>query len=129
MRVMLDTDVLLSVIFFPTERTRRLVREICEKQELLLCDCVVEELERLAAQKFPARRVAMEQFFINLPYTLVSTEAEAPRPRRLLEAAEREGVEVLLTGDRELLHLSSETTRIVGITEYVWRTHMKKLTA
>ena len=60
MRVMLDTDVLLSVIFFPTERTRRLVREICEKQELLLCDCVVEELERLAAQKFPARRVAME---------------------------------------------------------------------
>ncbi len=129
MRVMVDTDVLLSVIFFPTERTRRLVRELSERQELILCDCVIDELKRLAERKFPARRVAMEQFLSALPYTVICTNASLPRTDRMLEAAEHAGADILLTGDKALLSIHSENTRILSMSEYVWRAHMKKITA
>lgn len=45
MRVMLDTNILVSTIFFPSEQTRNIANELGEKHRIVLCDYVIEELQ------------------------------------------------------------------------------------
>lgn len=44
MRIMLDTNVLLSAILFPSERMNRMMRCIFEEHRLVLSSFVVDEL-------------------------------------------------------------------------------------
>ena len=44
MRIMLDTNILISVIFFPSNQTRNLIKRITEQNEIVICDYVIEEL-------------------------------------------------------------------------------------
>ena len=44
MKVMLDTNILVSVIFFPSDQTRALVKTIAAGHQILLCDYVIDEL-------------------------------------------------------------------------------------
>ena len=56
MRVMLDTNVLLSALLFPGERMDRLMRCVFEEHRLVLSSFVVEELHSVVERKFPAKR-------------------------------------------------------------------------
>ena len=50
MRVMLDTNILVSLIFFPSAVTRDFARRVGFGNRIVLCDYVVEEL-RLVVEK------------------------------------------------------------------------------
>ena len=73
MKIMLDTNILISCIFFPSDQTHQFLRAVCGNHELVLCDYVLEELRLVVARKFPAQKAALEQFFLELPFTLVHT--------------------------------------------------------
>ena len=126
MIIMPDTDVLVSAIFFPSERTRRFIREVSEGHSLLLCDCVIEELELLVERKFPDKKTALEQFLIALPYRLVVTEKGQGRAERVLKAAETEDVDVLISGDRSLRRRKTEV-RVLSMSEFLGRMIMRKM--
>lgn len=44
MRVMLDTNIFISMIFFPSVQTRELARRLTDSHQVVVCDYVVEEL-------------------------------------------------------------------------------------
>ena len=44
MRIMLDTNILVSAIFFPSTQTRKLIRALSNNHRIILCDYVLEEL-------------------------------------------------------------------------------------
>lgn len=44
MRIMLDTNILISVIFFPSNQTENLIKRVTEQNEIVICDYVIEEL-------------------------------------------------------------------------------------
>lgn len=44
MRVMLDTNIFISMIFFPSNQTRELAEKLTERHQIIVCDYVVEEL-------------------------------------------------------------------------------------
>ena len=75
MRVMLDTNILVSLIFFPSAVTRDFCTGKSRFLETgsLLCDYVVEELRLVVERKFPNRKKILEQFFYELPFELVYT--------------------------------------------------------
>mgnify|MGYP000311461348 FL=1 len=77
MRVMLDTNILVSLIFFPSAVTRDFARRVGFGNRIVLCDYVVEELRLVVERKFPNRKKILEQFFYELPFELVYT------PKRL----------------------------------------------
>ena len=52
MRIMLDTNILISMIFFPSDNTRKFKDKICDGHELVLCDYVLEELRIVTERKF-----------------------------------------------------------------------------
>ena len=77
MRIMLDTNILVSMIFFPSVATKKLAEQLSFYHRIILCDSVIEELRLVTERKFPAKIDSLNQFFIELPFEMVYT------PRKL----------------------------------------------
>ena len=52
MKIMLDTNILISAIFFPSAQTRQFVRQISEDHSIVLCDYVIDGLRLVVERKF-----------------------------------------------------------------------------
>ena len=129
MRVMIDTNVFISIIFFPSVQTKYLVRKLTENHQIVICDYVVEELQFVVNRKFPNKRKALDDFFLELPFELVYTPKEIdfdkfPEMRDqkdtpILATAIIEGVDVLLTGDKDFLALDIKFPEILTINKFL----------
>lgn len=70
MRVMLDTNVFISMIFFPSAQTRELAKRLTDEHQIIVCDYVIEELRLVVDRKFPKKSMYLDQFFRELPFEL-----------------------------------------------------------
>ena len=129
MRVMLDTNIFISMIFFPSNQTRELARRLTNGHQIVICDYVIEELRLVVERKFPAKRKFLESFFLELPFELVYTpksldlemfpEMRDTKDSPILATAIMEDIDVLLTGDKDFLVLSIETPEILTMAEFL----------
>ncbi|MDR0594988.1 MAG: PIN domain-containing protein [Bifidobacteriaceae bacterium] len=107
---MVDTNVLFSMILFPTDHSNRLKRALAAHQ-IVLCSYVVEETKQVVERKVPDRARDIDKFFASLPFTLAGTPtgldpSAYPAIRGLddlpvLAAAMAEQVDALVTGDKD----------------------------
>ena len=131
MRVMLDTNVFISMIFFPSSQTRELAKRLTDGHQIIVCDYVIEELRLVIDRKFPEKREFLDCFFRELPFELVYTPKtldldEFPTVRDakdspILATAILENVDVFVTGDKDFLILDVEMPDIVTMTEFLSR--------
>ncbi len=129
MRVMLDTNVFVSMIFFPSDQTRELVRRLAGRHRIVVCDYVTEELRLVTERKFPMKRAVLDQFFRELPFELVYTpqaldlsgfpSVRDAKDSPILATAILEDVDVFVTGDKDFLVLDIEIPDIVTIAEFL----------
>ena len=115
MRVMLDTNIFVSMIFFPSRQTREFAKRLTENHEIVVCDYVIEELRLVASRKFPAKRKFIDMFFLELPFELVYTpkmldlngfpEMRDMKDSPILATAILENVDVFVSGDKDFLVL------------------------
>ena len=73
MRVMLDTNVLISVIIFKSKVMTDMMSIVLTKHRLVLSSYVIEELKQVVARKFEGKSRALEEFLSALPYDFVYT--------------------------------------------------------
>lgn len=130
-KVMLDTNVLISAIYNPSSTTFQAFRKASEPPYVLvLCDQVIDEMRRIFNRKFPAKIQAMERFLSIAHYDLVTlTSEDAPRTeetdirdindRPILRSALKAGVEILVTGDKDFLESSVKTPKIVTPSQFI----------
>lgn len=131
MRVMLDTNIFISMIFFPSVQTRELARRLTDSHQIVVCDYVVEELQLVTNRKFPAKRKFLDRFFLELPFELVYTpktlDLDAfPKVRDtkdfpILATAVMEGIDVFVTGDKDFLVLDVDMPEIMTMAEFLER--------
>lgn len=129
MRVMLDTNIFISMIFFPSDQTRKLAERLAEKYQIVVCDYVIEELRLVTERKFSEKRKFLDRFFMELPFELVYTPKvldvnEFPEMRDvkdtpILATALMEGIDVFLTGDKDFTVLEVELPEILTISEFL----------
>ena len=129
MRVMLDTNILVSMIFFPSAVTREFARVLSEDHRIVICDYVIEELRLVTERKFPHKTADLNQFFVELPFEMVYTPgkinpSELPQIRDakdspILATAIMENVDVLVTGDKDFHALEMETPAIMTMAQFV----------
>ena len=128
MRVMLDTNVLLSALLFPGERMNRMMRCIFEEHRLVLSSFVIEELEYVVARKFPAKAQAVDALLSGMSYELVYTPKEMRRDLftirdgndyPVLYTAIVEDVDILLTGDKDFDDVEIERPAILTPSEFI----------
>ena len=129
MKIMLDTNILISSIFFPSDQTRNLIRLLSNSHSIVLCDYVIEELRIVVERKFPAKRTALEHFFLELPFELVHTPKDInvgdfssvrdQKDSPILATAIMEDIDVFITGDKDFLVLDVANPRIMTMAEFI----------
>lgn len=130
MRVMLDTNVLLSALLFPSERMNRMMRFIFEEHRLVLSSFVVEELTYVVKRKFPKKLKAVDSLLSAMSFELVYTPQELElglfeirdvKDYPVLYTAIREDVDVLITGDKDFSDVDVERPDILTPAQFIDR--------
>lgn len=125
---MLDTDVLISMIFFPGKRFLYMLEYITQKHTLVLSSFVVEELMAVAERKFPSKRDAIDRFLSELGYELVYTphkmksglfDIRDVNDYPVLYTAVAEDVDILITGDKDFADIDIERPEILTPSEFM----------
>ena len=62
MRIMVDTNVLLSALLFPSDQMNNLVYKITTEHQLVLSSYVVDELLEVTRRKFSSKVEAVDLF-------------------------------------------------------------------
>lgn len=129
MRVMLDTNIFISMIFFPSDQTRALARRLADNHQIVVCDYVIEELRLVVDRKFPTKRKFLNSFFMELPFELVYTpkaldldefpEMRDSKDSPILATAIMEGIDVFLTGDKDFLVLDVDMPKIMTMAQFL----------
>ncbi len=73
MRIMLDTNVLISIIVFRSQSLTDMMALVLTEHRLVLSSYVIEELKQVVARKFNEKTAALETFLQALPYEFVYT--------------------------------------------------------
>ena len=125
MKVMIDSNVLVSAVYNPNSTPARVVRDVCENHELLLCDYIVAECYDVVGRKFPQHIPVLDKLLASLGYSLVAAPRGGgariadPKDAPILNAAILENVDVIISGDGHFLKLDMERPKILNPTRYL----------
>jgi putative PIN family toxin of toxin-antitoxin system len=129
MEVMLDTNVLFSAIFFPSEHMNNLMLALTRKHNIILCSYSLEELDRIARRKMRNNLPDIEIFLQKFPFRLVHTPAvdlikadfhlrdDADYP--ILLSAIVADADILITGDHDFDDVNPERPEILSPAEFL----------
>ena len=122
MRVMLDTNVLLSALLFPGDTMSKLMHKITTEHQLVLSSYIVNELLDVTRRKFPDKATAVDTLLSQLPYELVYTpeqlnlevfEIRDVKDYPTLYSAITESVDAFVTGDKDFDDVDVERPEII----------------
>ena len=128
MRIMIDTNVLISAIVFPGSLPTDTIKKVIEEYNLVLCPHIIEELHIVFERKFPERIKNLERFLSKLSYELVYTpidiqEEGFPVIRDkwdlpILASAMMAEVDIIITGDKDFQSIEIEKPTILTPREF-----------
>jgi putative PIN family toxin of toxin-antitoxin system len=123
MRVMIDTNVLISAFVLSSPYLSQMVDSITERHTIVLPTYVVDELKRVTKRKFPTKYDLLESFLGELPFELVYTPEKIGKSKYpdirdekdlpILVSAIVEDVDVLISGDADFAPLEMERPEIL----------------
>ena len=127
MRIMLDTNILISAFVFRSKKMFEVIDHIVSHHELVLASYVVDELKDVVNRKFPKAVGQLDEFLTTLSFTLAYTPrmmptglfeirdmADAP----ILYTAIIEGIDVFITGDKDFDDIEIEKPQIMTVAEF-----------
>ena len=129
MRIMLDTNVLISAILFRSEILNQLIEKVADDYTLVLSTFVVDELKSVVERKFPEKMHAIEKFLTALSYELAYSmdsyddirlfEIRDDKDYMVLHTAILADVDVLITGDKDFMDVEIEHPEILTPREFL----------
>lgn len=128
MRIMLDTNVLFSMILFPGKSFEKLFAHITENHTLVLSTFVISELKYVTQRKFPGRLQFVDRFLSELSYELVYTpdnidygmfDIRDLNDYPVLYSAIISNVDILITGDKDFKDVEIDYPDILTPHEYM----------
>jgi putative PIN family toxin of toxin-antitoxin system len=129
MRVMLDTNVLISAIVFRSAIMNGIIKALAVKHKLVLCSYTMEELCEVIEHKFPAARIHIDTFFSSLPFEHFDTPKPIPKhdlfkirdvdDEPVLYSAIIANVDILITGDKDFLDIDVKHPEIMTPSEFL----------
>jgi predicted nucleic acid-binding protein len=76
MRIMLDTNVLISSIIFKSKIMNEMIAAILKDHRLVLSSFVIEELKSVVQRKFEGKSADLDLFLTVLPFEYIYTPDE-----------------------------------------------------
>ena len=122
MRVMIDTNILVSALLFPNPQMNKLMYKISTEHHLILSSYVVDELTQVSHRKFANEAETVDELLSRFPYELVYTpkqqksglfEIRDEKDYPVLYSAIIEDIDVFITGDKDFDGLALEKPEIL----------------
>lgn len=122
MRVMLDTNILISAFLFRNREISRFFDKLSKTSEIVVCSYVVDEVREVIQRKFPQRIGDVEQFLGSFPFTMIVSprhiekrlfEIRDPFDYIILHTAIVNDVDILITGDKDFDELKTQIKKPV----------------
>ncbi len=128
MRVMLDTNVLISAIVLKSKTMNKMLESIIDEHKLVLASYVIDELKQVIARKFKGKSENLDELLTALPYEFVYTpeamdtelfEIRDKMDYPILYTAIIEDVDILITGDKDFTEVEIEKPEILTPAEFI----------
>jgi putative PIN family toxin of toxin-antitoxin system len=131
MRIMIDTNIIISAILFPDSLPSRFVEEVTSKHSIVLCSHIIDELHRAFDKKFKEKLLYLEKFLSKFSFELVYTpqDIEIDKYPDIRDVADLpilvsvilEDVDVIVTGDIDFFDVGIDKPEIITVKEYFER--------
>lgn len=124
MRVMADTNILISALLFPTSLPAKVLLHIANGHDLVLCDHIVAELRDVIARKRPDLLGDIDVLLVQLSYELVIAPQvpgkliQDPKDQPILNAAIMADVDVIVSGDKHFLKLDLDRPQTMSPAQF-----------
>ena len=129
MRIMIDTNVLISAFVLSSSYLTQMLEYIIEHHNIVLPTYIIDELKRITMLKFPQNSKLLELFLNEFPFELVYTpevidKTKYPEIRDIkdlpiLVSAINEDVDVLITGDADFASVKTKHLEIMTPRDFV----------
>lgn len=128
MRIMVDTNILISAFVFRSSQMNLLIQRITEEHKLIISSFVLDELTEVVKRKFAKQQSSLDSFLTTLPYELVYTpkniqenlfQIRDAKDYAVLYSAIIEDVDVLITGDKDFEDVEIDKPQIVTPTKFL----------
>jgi len=125
MRILADTNILISALWFPKSRVARTLNYIVANHNLVLCEHNLRELKRVALRDSRATLEGMEAFISELSFELIPSSDAMQKPIRdpkdqpILNAAIAGAVDIILTGDKDFLAIDMYRPRPMSVSQFI----------
>ena len=131
MRVLIDSNILVSAIYSPNSVPHQAYKKAVESPyQGLICTFSLEELRRVFIRKLPQRIPQLERFIaetisvveiVPIPPTIHADEDKIRdiNDRPILRAAINARADILLTGDKDFLESGLLTPRMMTAAEFL----------
>lgn len=130
MRIMVDTNVLISLLVLSSKKMNRMMECIFMDHQLVLSSYIVEELKDVVRRKFAGKVGAVDTLLAKMNYEYVYTpdildetlfEIRDVKDYPVLYTAMLEDVDILVTGDNDFRDVDVEKPEILTPAEFVER--------
>ena len=129
MRIMLDTNVIISILVFDSKKLKKMLKIITDNYKLILSSYVLYELDEVIKRKFKNKKYDLDEFLYNIPFDIYYTPEtiinknfmgirdikDAP----VLFSSIMSDVDILITGDKDFENLDIEKPEILSPTEFL----------
>jgi len=129
MRVMLDSNIIISIVIFNSKSLNDMLTEICHNHQLVLCSYIIEELNDVIDKKFPTKQKVLDSFLSKIPFEIEYTPKNIPdikeiemrdaKDKPILYSAIVANVDILITGDKDFDDVNIEKPEIMRPAEFL----------
>jgi len=125
MRILIDTNILLSAMWFKHSRVAKALLYVAHNHELILCATNVIEMRDVIKRKTPDVLVDAEEFLAELSYELIPSVEKSdklirdPKDQPILNSALTYGVDVILTGDKDFLDMDLDHPKPMTVAQFL----------
>jgi len=127
-RIMVDTNVMISGLLFPRSQVNTIMTSIMYQHNLVISSYVLAEFKDVIRRKFPHYIIEMDELLNKLNYELVYTpdtmdlnvfSVRDAKDYPVLYTAIVECVDILLTGDKDLINVNVKTPKILAPRQFM----------
>ena len=128
MKVMLDTNILISAFVFKSKKMNELIYKLSKEHEIIICSYTVEELKELINTKFKVSQKDLDEFLKIFPFNLVYSPTSVDNKLFnirdkddyiILHTAIIEDVDIFITGDKDFDDVDIDKPEIMNATEFL----------
>lgn len=127
MRIMIDTNILLSALVFNSAHMSDLLEYIAEKHTLVIGSYVIEEFNAVVTRKSLSYKNVLDSFLSKLSFEMAYTPTtweNAPdmrdeKDKPILASAIIADIDIFITGDKDFFGLNIERPEIFAPAEFI----------